>query len=154
VCVRAGFAPDQNTSADLLYSITDAAADMQLFWEAFPAEGGASRTTYMFAYSGEWRHSALLLKQSIHGLTHTCISAPSSVSIYLCPPAVRCPSPITCLLLLLLSPTSSRISWLWLRALRCCPCSSTRRAHDTSAEHARTDLDAPVGNGQLRLGVV
>lgn len=24
----------------------------QLFWEAFPAEGGASRTTYMFAYTG------------------------------------------------------------------------------------------------------
>jgi hypothetical protein len=23
--------------------------DMQLFWEAFPAEGGAARTTYMFA---------------------------------------------------------------------------------------------------------
>jgi hypothetical protein len=55
--VCAGFAPEQNTSADLLYSITDAAADMQLFWEAFPAEGGASRTTYMFAYSGE-PHSA------------------------------------------------------------------------------------------------
>eukprot|EP00775_Hariotina_reticulata_P005190 gene5190-5428_t len=28
-----------------------ATADMQLFWEAFPAEGGAARTTYMFAYS-------------------------------------------------------------------------------------------------------
>jgi hypothetical protein len=24
---------------------------MQLFWEAFPAEGGSARTTYMFAYS-------------------------------------------------------------------------------------------------------
>jgi lycopene cyclase CruP len=24
---------------------------MQVFWEAFPAEGGSSRTTYMFAYS-------------------------------------------------------------------------------------------------------
>ena len=23
---------------------------MQLFWEAFPAEGGAARTTYMFTY--------------------------------------------------------------------------------------------------------
>ncbi len=38
-------------------SFTDAAADMQLFWEAFPAEcgkGGAPstrRTTYMFSYS-------------------------------------------------------------------------------------------------------
>lgn len=28
-------------------------ACLQLFWEAFPAEGGKSRTTYMFAYSGE-----------------------------------------------------------------------------------------------------
>ncbi len=24
---------------------------LQTFWEAFPAEGGAARTTYMFAYS-------------------------------------------------------------------------------------------------------
>lgn len=48
-----GFDPAANDSADLLYSFTDAAADMQLFWEAFPADGGAARTTYMFAYSGE-----------------------------------------------------------------------------------------------------
>lgn len=40
-----------NTSADLLYSVTHALEDMQLFWEAFPAEGGTARTTYMFAYS-------------------------------------------------------------------------------------------------------
>jgi hypothetical protein len=26
-------------------------ARTQMFWEAFPAEGGAARTTYMFAYS-------------------------------------------------------------------------------------------------------
>lgn len=32
-----GFAPERNTSADLLYSFTDSSADMQLFWEAFPA---------------------------------------------------------------------------------------------------------------------
>jgi lycopene cyclase CruP len=24
---------------------------LQLFWEAFPADGGSARTTYMFAYS-------------------------------------------------------------------------------------------------------
>lgn len=28
-----------------------AAAPVQVFWEAFPAEGGAARTTYMFAYT-------------------------------------------------------------------------------------------------------
>ncbi|GAX85016.1 hypothetical protein CEUSTIGMA_g12437.t1 [Chlamydomonas eustigma] len=47
----AGYPQDINQSADLLYSFTDATDDMQLFWEAFPAEGGAARTTYMFAYS-------------------------------------------------------------------------------------------------------
>uniref|UniRef100_A0A383W650 Uncharacterized protein n=1 Tax=Tetradesmus obliquus TaxID=3088 RepID=A0A383W650_TETOB len=46
-----GFPAELNTTADLLTTITDASADMQLFWEAFPADGGASRTTYMFAYS-------------------------------------------------------------------------------------------------------
>jgi hypothetical protein len=39
------------------------AVRVQLFWEAFPAEGGKSRTTYMFAYSGKDRpnstHSAV-----------------------------------------------------------------------------------------------
>lgn len=72
-----GFPEERNTTADLLYSFTDSAVDMQLFWEAFPAEcgnitGGSSsspspdgsadgrgaglprpsrRTTYMFAYT-------------------------------------------------------------------------------------------------------
>jgi hypothetical protein len=32
-----GFPPELNRTADLLYSFTDSAADMQLFWEAFPA---------------------------------------------------------------------------------------------------------------------
>lgn len=50
-CFLTGIAPEQNTTADLLYSMTDSASDMQLFWEAFPAEGGKARTTYMFAYS-------------------------------------------------------------------------------------------------------
>jgi hypothetical protein len=43
--------PEANTSADLLYSMSHASNDLQLFWEAFPAEGGAARTTYMFAYT-------------------------------------------------------------------------------------------------------
>lgn len=46
-----GYLPENNTSADLLYSFTDAIDDVQFFWEAFPAEGGKGRTTYMFAYS-------------------------------------------------------------------------------------------------------
>ncbi|GLC52765.1 hypothetical protein PLESTB_000665700 [Pleodorina starrii] len=46
-----GFPADRNVSADLLYSLSHSRGDMQLFWEAFPAEGGAGRTTYMFAYS-------------------------------------------------------------------------------------------------------
>lgn len=37
-------------SGDFLRTITDAEEDMQLFWEAFPAEGGQARTFYMFAY--------------------------------------------------------------------------------------------------------
>ncbi|GFR41663.1 hypothetical protein Agub_g2405, partial [Astrephomene gubernaculifera] len=46
-----GFPAASNSSADLLYSLSHASHDMQLFWEAFPAEGGSARTTYMFAYS-------------------------------------------------------------------------------------------------------
>jgi len=46
-----GFPTEQNTFGDLLYTIGDAKDDMQVFWEAFPADGGAARTTYMFAYS-------------------------------------------------------------------------------------------------------
>lgn len=38
-------------TGDLLYSFTDSFNDSQLFWEAFPAEGGAARTAYMFLYS-------------------------------------------------------------------------------------------------------
>jgi lycopene cyclase CruP len=40
-----------NNTADLLYTFTDSFNDSQLFWEAFPAEGGAARTAYMFLYS-------------------------------------------------------------------------------------------------------
>ncbi|MEW5307740.1 MAG: hypothetical protein WDW36_010116 [Sanguina aurantia] len=43
--------PGPNSTADLLVSTNNALDDMQLFWEAFPAEGGTARTTYMFAYS-------------------------------------------------------------------------------------------------------
>ncbi len=32
-------------------TVTDAEDDMQLFWQAFPAQGGAARTTYMFTYA-------------------------------------------------------------------------------------------------------
>ncbi|KAG2452103.1 hypothetical protein HYH02_003137 [Chlamydomonas schloesseri] len=46
-----GFPAEANVSADLLYSLSHARDDVQLFWEAFPAEGGRARTTYMFAYS-------------------------------------------------------------------------------------------------------
>ncbi|KAK9806132.1 hypothetical protein WJX72_002795 [[Myrmecia] bisecta] len=45
-----GFPEDKNRTGDLLYTMTDAAEDMQLFWEAFPAAGGG-RTTYMFTYA-------------------------------------------------------------------------------------------------------
>lgn len=37
-------------TGDFLRTVTDAEDDMQLFWEAFPAEGGKARTTYLFAY--------------------------------------------------------------------------------------------------------
>ena len=37
-------------TGDFLRTVTDAEDDLQLFWEAFPAEGGKARTTYMFAY--------------------------------------------------------------------------------------------------------
>jgi len=32
-------------------TVTDAEHDLQLFWQAFPAEGGAARSTYMFSYA-------------------------------------------------------------------------------------------------------
>ena len=32
-------------------TVTNADTDLQLFWQAFPAEGGAARTTYMFSYA-------------------------------------------------------------------------------------------------------
>jgi lycopene cyclase CruP len=41
----------KNDTADLLYTFTDSFQDSQLFWEAFPAEGGTARTAYMFLYS-------------------------------------------------------------------------------------------------------
>lgn len=40
-----------NDFADLLVTIDDSQNDMQYFWEAFPAEGGRSKTVYMFAYA-------------------------------------------------------------------------------------------------------
>uniref|UniRef100_A0A7R9VAJ3 Lycopene beta-cyclase n=1 Tax=Chlamydomonas euryale TaxID=1486919 RepID=A0A7R9VAJ3_9CHLO len=46
-----GFPAEANQTADLLYTFTDVEDDMQMFWEAFPAENGAARTTYMFAYT-------------------------------------------------------------------------------------------------------
>ncbi|KAL6751611.1 hypothetical protein V8C86DRAFT_668952 [Haematococcus lacustris] len=46
-----GFPTQNNSFGDLLYTIDNARDDIQMFWEAFPAEGGAARTTYMFAYS-------------------------------------------------------------------------------------------------------
>ncbi|KAK9841815.1 hypothetical protein WJX81_004881 [Elliptochloris bilobata] len=45
-----GVPAEQNRTGDFLHTFTDASDDMQLFWEAFPAEGGAARTTYMFTY--------------------------------------------------------------------------------------------------------
>ena len=38
-------------SADFMRTVTDADADLQRFWQAFPAEGGSARTTYMFSYA-------------------------------------------------------------------------------------------------------
>ncbi|CAL5227327.1 g10267 [Coccomyxa viridis] len=46
-----GFAPEHNRTADFMRTVTDAEDDLQLFWQAFPAEGGAARTTYMFSYA-------------------------------------------------------------------------------------------------------
>lgn len=46
-----GFPSELNRSADLLYSTSGVRNGLQLFWEAFPAAGGAARTTYMFAYT-------------------------------------------------------------------------------------------------------
>ena len=37
-------------TSDLLCTCTDASADLQPFWEAFPAANGG-RTTYMFTYA-------------------------------------------------------------------------------------------------------
>ncbi|KAK9841219.1 hypothetical protein WJX74_002056 [Apatococcus lobatus] len=46
-----GFPEEANQSGDVLATITDAEDDMQLFWEALPAEGaGNAKTTYAFAY--------------------------------------------------------------------------------------------------------
>lgn len=46
-----GIPQQDGNHADLLVTINDSENDMQYFWEAFPAEGGQSRTVYMFAYS-------------------------------------------------------------------------------------------------------
>ena len=46
-----GFPEEANQTGDVLATITDAEDDMQLFWEALPAEGaGTAKTTYAFAY--------------------------------------------------------------------------------------------------------
>lgn len=50
-CMKGPFSDSQNETADLLATIDDSFDDMQLFWEAFPAEGGSARTVYMFLYS-------------------------------------------------------------------------------------------------------
>ena len=59
VVVGACFVPSSSTPcnnnndvapADLLYSFTDSFDNTQLFWEAFPAEGGTARTVYAFQY--------------------------------------------------------------------------------------------------------
>ena len=42
---------DALRSGDFLRTLTDADDDMQMFWQAFPAEGGAARTTYMFTFA-------------------------------------------------------------------------------------------------------
>lgn len=52
-CCAANTAEDpfpDNTFGDLIYSFTPAFGDHQYFWEAFPSDGGANRTTYMFTY--------------------------------------------------------------------------------------------------------
>ena len=51
-CCR-GFDEDSNASGDIIRTIepSDTAANLQLFWEAFPAGSGPrDRTTYMFSY--------------------------------------------------------------------------------------------------------
>lgn len=51
-CCR-GFEEDKNASGDIIRTIepSDTAANLQLFWEAFPAGSGPQdRTTYMFSY--------------------------------------------------------------------------------------------------------
>lgn len=45
-----GTPPAGNETGDLLYTFGDSFADVQMYWEAFPAEGGRARTTYMFTY--------------------------------------------------------------------------------------------------------
>ncbi|EIE26315.1 hypothetical protein COCSUDRAFT_11899 [Coccomyxa subellipsoidea C-169] len=45
------FPAERNKSGDFMRTVTDAEDDMQLFWQAFPAQGGAARTTYMFTYA-------------------------------------------------------------------------------------------------------
>ncbi|BDA41128.1 hypothetical protein COCOBI_01-7830 [Coccomyxa sp. Obi] len=46
-----GFPAEQNKFGDFMRTVTDAEDDLQLFWQAFPAQGGAARTTYMFTYA-------------------------------------------------------------------------------------------------------
>ena len=46
-----GYPEEVNQTGDVLATITDAEDDMQLFWEALPAEGASTaKTTYAFAY--------------------------------------------------------------------------------------------------------
>lgn len=47
-------------------TVTDAEDDLQLFWQAFPAEGGAARTTYMFSYADCAKQRPSLQVLSLH----------------------------------------------------------------------------------------
>ncbi len=57
-------------TADFMRTVTDAEDDLQLFWQAFPAEGGAARTTYMFSYAdcAKQRPSLQVLAANLHSM--------------------------------------------------------------------------------------
>ncbi len=58
-------------------TVTDAEDDLQLFWQAFPAEGGAARTTYMFSYAdcAKQRPSLQVTSCLIYAVHHTLLAA-------------------------------------------------------------------------------
>ena len=59
-------------TADFMRTVTDAEDDLQLFWQAFPAEGGAARTTYMFSYADCAKQRPSLQVLSFHFFTQQC----------------------------------------------------------------------------------